>query len=113
MKKIILCCCIVFSMGVFINANACQTEKCNNNGDCSKYGNERCKTAGASCKGQWDEDPFKSGTQGCHGTCYCKEPSSTSSATTVQGSSSTKKAPSKPHHPRSQDAQKRLKSRSQ
>lgn len=94
-------------MGAFTtNANACSTEHCNYSSDCNNYAKERCKTYGATCEGAWDEDPFKSGKQGCHGTCYCKPPPSVSPKP-VEDIDSTTKPVSKPHHPR-QDVHDRL-----
>lgn len=67
LQRCMMLCCAVLMLS--FNAQACDTSDCNNNGDCETFGeNSHCK---ASCKGEWDEDPFTGGTQGCHGSCSC------------------------------------------
>lgn len=75
MKKIIMVLFSTFAMVFFFNAHACQTGVCNYDSDCSSYA-PICTSGKANCHGAWDEDPFKSGKQGCHGKCECTDPKS-------------------------------------
>ncbi|WP_133127030.1 hypothetical protein [Legionella nagasakiensis] len=92
MKKTIMMLFATLAMGFFFNAQACKTGLCNKDGDCNSYA-PICTSGKAYCKGEWDEDPFKSGTQGCHGNCVCKSGSSSSSVSSGQ---KKKPEPAKP-----------------